>query len=117
MIRLLAMAVICLMTTSAFAADRDMTCAQINAEMEELNNIQTAAGDAALANDVAGTAGDVAVQGGIMAGSSSIPFIGGIAGITKTVTNHNERRANANAEQAEKRLMKLETMAEMKDCQ
>lgn len=114
--KILTILALCTLPFSAQAADKHMTCDQIAAEMEELNNIQTAAGDAALANDTAGTAGDVAVQGGVMAGSSSVPFIGGIASITKSVTSHNERRANAKAADAEKRMIKLETMAELKEC-
>ena len=97
--------------------DSKMTCAEIGAEIEELATIETAAGNAEIGNTVTGVGAAAATQGAIMAGAgSSLPFIGGIANIATSVSKGNADIQKQRAEDAEKRLIKLETMAEMKEC-
>ena len=106
-----------IITFPAFAGDKNLTCEEIAAEIEELAAIETAAGGAAVANTVTGAAGAAATQGAILSGAgSSIPFIGGIANIASAVSSQNEANAKKEAAKAEKRMIKLETIADMKGC-
>lgn len=100
----------------AFAADKDMSCDQIALELQELAEIETAAGNAQIGNTVTDTAGAAATQGALMTGSSSVPFIGGIANIASSVARGNADIQRQRAQQAQKRTIKLETIAEMKGC-
>ncbi|MAE52031.1 MAG: hypothetical protein CMH27_09490 [Micavibrio sp.] len=104
------------LSVPAFAGDKDMSCAEIAVEMEELAAIETAAGNAETADAVANAAGSAAIQGAAMSGAGSIPFFGSIANVASAVTSSNARQAREDAEKAEKRMIKLETIADMKGC-
>lgn len=105
------------LSVPAFAGDKDMSCAEIAVEMEELAAIETAAGNAETADTVTNAAGAAAIQGAAMSGAgSSIPFFGSIANVASAVTSSNARQAREDAEKAEKRMIKLETIADMKGC-
>lgn len=111
---ILAMAVF---TTPAFAKDTKMSCAEIEATIEELNEIVTAAGNAEMNTAMTNAATGAATQGAIAAGlGSSVPFLGGIANAAGAFSANKEAQAKAEAEKAEKRIIKLETIADMKDC-
>ena len=113
---IVALAVICF-ATPAIAKDSKMTCAELQVEIEELNGIQTAAGNADTNKAIASAGAAAATQTAIMSGAgSSIPFIGGLANIATTAVNSSAERSKKAAANAEKRLIKLETIAEMKDC-
>ncbi len=121
MIKYLAIAVFCIGASfgapQAYAADKNLTCAQITAEVEELNAIVTAAGTANVSDSAAGAAAAAGTQAAIMSGAgSSVPFIGGAFNIAKSVTNANKENAVKNADKAEKRIIKLETISDMKGC-
>jgi len=114
--KLLLVLALTFMSAPSVAADKDMSCDEIALEMQELAAIETSAGNAEIGSTVAGTAGAAATQGAIMAGSSSIPFIGGFANIASSVAKGNADIQKQRAEDAEKRAIKLETIAEMKGC-
>lgn len=105
------------LTTPAMAGDTKLSCAEISGEMEELNAIITAAGGANTTNKVTQAGATAAVHGAIYSGAgSSVPFLGGIANVVGAVTSANAENAAKNAANAEKRIIKLETVAEMKGC-
>ena len=107
-----------LISSPLMAADKDMSCAEINAEMTELNNIATAAGNAETADTVAGASAAAAGHAAVLSGAgSSVPLIGSVFNIGKSVTRQNKANAQAKADDAEKRTIKLETIAEMKGCE
>lgn len=93
-----------------------MSCAEISAEIQELASIETAAGNAELTNTVTQAAGSAAMHGAATAGVGSIPVIGGLANIAGAFSSHNKKQAEEAAEDAEKRMIRLQTMAEMKGC-
>lgn len=103
----------------AFASkDNKMTCSELMAEIEELAAIETAAGNADVADTVTRSGAAVATQGAIIAGAgSSLPLIGGLANIAAAVSNGNKEVQQKRAEDASKRIIRLETMAEMKGCE
>lgn len=101
----------------AFAGDKDMSCAEIAAEIEELNAIEAAAGDAKMTDDVAKAGTGAAVNAALYSGAgSSIPLFGSLANVATAVTSANAENAKERAEDAEKRTIKLETIADMKGC-
>lgn len=104
------------LSVPVLAADKDMSCDEIAVEMQELAEIEAAAGNAEIGNRVTSTAGAAATQGAAIAGSSSIPLIGGIANIASSVARGNANIQRQRAAQAQKRTIRLETIAEMKGC-
>ena len=115
--KLLLTAALCVITVPAMAAgDTKMTCSDIEKELEALASIETAAGNAELTNTVTQTAGSAAMSGAAAAGVGSVPVIGGLANLAGAFSSHNERKAEKAAKDAEKRAIRLETMAEMKGC-
>ena len=116
-ILLITLAIITL-TTPAFAGkDTKMSCAEIEAAIAESEAIVDAATNAETTKNVTNAAAGAAVQGGIAAGlGSSIPFIGGLSNVAGAVASGSAEKAKADAEKAEKRIIKLETIADMKDC-
>lgn len=110
-------AALCVIAFPATAAsDTKMTCLEIEAELQELASIETAAGNAELTNSVTQAAGSAAMSGASAAGVGSVPVIGGLANLAGAFSSHNERKAEEAAKDAEKRAIRLQTMAEMKGC-
>ena len=97
--------------------DTDMTCQEISTAIEELNATISAASDAEMNTAVTNAAAGAATQGAVAAGlGSSVPFLGSIANVASAVSSNSEAKAKAAADKAEKRIIKLETIADMKEC-
>ena len=106
-----------LISSPLMAADKDMSCAEINAELQELSGAEIVAQNAATTDTVAGASAAAAGHAAVMAGAgSSIPMIGSVFNIGKSITRQNKENTKIKAEDAEKRAIKLETIADMKDC-
>jgi hypothetical protein len=106
-----------LMSAPVLADDTQMTCEEITAELTQLNEIQTAAGNAETNNKITQAGTTAAVHGAMWAGAgSSVPFLGGIANAVGAVTSVSADSAKKNAEEAEDRMIKLQTISEMKGC-
>jgi hypothetical protein len=107
----------CVISFAAHAADKDLSCGQINAELFDLRGAQGRADNAALADSAAGTAHEVAREGANLSGhSASMGMIDSIGRLTKRVTSSVSQSSSEKAVDAERRIIKLETIAEMKGC-
>ena len=81
--------------------DTSMTCAEIEAAIEELNMTITAADNAEMNTAVTNAAAGAATQGAVAAGlGSSVPFLGSIANVASAVSSNSEAKAKAAAKAA-----------------
>jgi len=93
--------------------DTDMTCAEIAAEIEELNTYIAKADSAAMTNNATYVGGAAAMQAGAF-GLGNIPLIGGIANAASGVTGYNEQKAKEEAEKAIDRQARLTGIYDVK---
>ena len=107
----------CLISAPSMAADKDLSCSQLAAEIEELDGVIASADNAALSDKVVKAGGKTAAKTAYYAGkSSSLPWIGGVTEIANAVSSHNVQSAQKNASEAKSRKIKLEAIAEVKEC-
>lgn len=107
-----------ILTAPAYAKkDTDLSCAELNAEMNKLENTITSASNARRNAEMTEAAGDVAKDAADVAGyNSSSSLFGSISKMANSFTKNSETKARSAAADAEKRIIKLETIAEMKEC-
>lgn len=127
---LLALPLVCLLgacqttgtTTAAIPAgltpaDSQLTCAQLQAEFAQLDQIITAAGGAQANTTIANAGAAAATQTAIMSGAgSSLPYIGGFANLGSSIMNANAQTQQQQAQAAMNRRNQLLGLAQGKGC-
>ncbi len=96
--------------------DTALNCAQLQEALAEVDSTIASAKTAKAVNETTSTAGSVASQGASAFGLGNSGMISGISGIAGTLTDHHERSSAEAAQGAAARKIKLETIAEMKEC-
>lgn len=98
-------------------SDSKMTCAQIENEFAQLDQIITAAGNAQMNTQMANAGAAAATQTAIMSGAgSSIPFIGGFANLGTSIASANSQNQQQQAQAAMNRRNQLLGLAQGKGC-
>ena len=96
--------------------DTALNCAQLQEAIAEVDATIASAKTAKTVKETTSTAGSVASQGASAFGLGNAGMISGLSGIAGTLSDHHERSTAEAAQGAEARKIKLETIAEMKEC-
>jgi hypothetical protein len=98
-------------------SDSQMTCAQINAEFAQLDQIITAAGDAKMNQQMTSAGASAATQAAYQSGAaSSVPYIGSLIGFANNMNNINSQQQQQQAQAAMNRRNQLLGLAQGKGC-
>lgn len=98
-------------------ADSNLTCAQIQAEFAQLDQIITAAGNAKMNTQMANAGASAATQAAYQSGAaSSVPYIGSLIGLASNVNNINSQQQQQQAAAAQNRRNQLLGLAQGKGC-
>ncbi len=98
-------------------ADSNMTCAQIQAEFSQLDQIITAAGDAKLNSQMTSAGTSAATQAAYQTGAaSSAPYLGSLLGFASNMQNINAQQQEQQSQAAMNRRNQLLGLAQGKGC-